>query len=85
MKIQLKSFKNFIVLNVLGEMDYNNSLALNKIINENLNKMNPNIIVNFLKASYIEPSGIKLICDCFERIKELDGCLKIFSPFGLIL
>ena len=49
MAIPSKSFKNFIIFNAKARMNYNNFLALKKAINESLDKMQKNIIINFLR------------------------------------
>lgn len=77
MEIRDREEKDFVVLDISGEIDLYNAPEIKEFINKKIEEQKYNIVINFQEISYIDSSGIGALISTLSNLKKYQGTLKI--------
>lgn len=79
MQIKEKNVADVVVCLVEGEINIDTSPDVRKTFDKLINKQNKKVILNFEKLNYIDSSGLATLIEMLQRLKRIDGKLRICS------
>lgn len=78
MEIEFEVVKGYTEIKLIGRLDTNSSLALEKTITNIINNGNENLFINFSELTYINSSGLRIFLATAKRLdkngKRLSFC-----------
>ncbi len=84
MEIKTRDAGDAVILDVDGEIDLYNAPILKDIIKQNIEAQKYNLIINLVKVSYIDSSGIGALISSLSNLKKYQGGLKIINVTGSV-
>ncbi|MCP4653013.1 MAG: anti-sigma factor antagonist [Candidatus Omnitrophica bacterium] len=70
---------NITICKIDGEINIDNSYELRKTFEDLTKEGSRKVIVNFSALNYIDSSGLATLIEMFQRLKKIDGALRICS------
>jgi anti-sigma B factor antagonist len=77
MKINQEQKNDVMICKIEGEINLNTSPELRKIFDTTINKNIKKVLVDFSQVGYIDSSGLATLIELFQRLKKIDGKLRI--------
>ena len=77
MKISQEQKNDVMVCKIEGEINLNTSPELRKTFDGFITNNVKKVIVNFSDVGYIDSSGLATLIELFQRLKKIDGKLRI--------
>jgi anti-sigma B factor antagonist len=78
MKTSIRQLPNAIVLDVVGDIDLQNSPAMRKVLLDNL-KLTKCLVVNLQQVPYIDSSGIASLVEGLKAAQNLKHRLVLYG------
>jgi len=77
MHVTHSKIKDFVAVAIDGEVDLNSSPQLRKVFTEILSQGASKILINFVKVSYIDSSGLATLIEMMQRLKKENGQMRL--------
>ncbi|MDD3374408.1 MAG: STAS domain-containing protein [Candidatus Omnitrophica bacterium] len=77
MEINIQKNNDVALCTITGEIDINNSPDLRKAFDQLISTNEKKVVVDFSAVPYIDSSGLATLIEMFQRLKRIDGHLKI--------
>ena len=84
LKIQTKTNKNAIIVEIEGDVDLYSSPQVRKKILDIINKKTPALLINLEGVTYMDSSGVATLVEGLQRMKEYNGKLCIYNLQGAV-
>lgn len=79
--MELKQIGKLLVVNISGDVDHSNALAIRKVIDEEINsKEIQDLLFDFSELEFMDSSGIGMILGRYKIISSLNGRVYIAQP-----
>ena len=79
MEIKERTKKDFIILDINGQIDMQTSPALREVLKQKLDNKGPKLLVNFSKVQFIDSSGIATLVEALKNSRSKKGILRLFG------
>ena len=79
MKVDYQRKDDCAVCQIEGEINLNTSPELRRVFDDCLRTNIKKVIINFSAVPYIDSSGLATLIELFQRLKKIDGKLRICS------
>ncbi len=77
MEVNIEIIKDFLVVNLKGEIDHHNAFAIRSEVDRKIEETKIyNLIFNFSKITFMDSSGIGMVIGRYRLLKVKDG--KVF-------
>lgn len=77
MQIKERNAGEVIILELSGEIDINTSPEVRQAFDQLIKQQKKKILLNFARVPYIDSSGLATLVEMLQRLKRLDGTLRI--------
>ena len=84
LKINTKTNKNAVIVEIEGDVDLYSSPQVRKIIIDLISKKTPALLINLEGVNYMDSSGIATLVEGLQRTKEYGGSLCIYNLQGAV-
>jgi anti-sigma B factor antagonist len=79
MKITEEKKNDAVICKIEGEININTSPDLRKAFDKFINEDSKRIVIDFSGVPYIDSSGLATLIELLQRLKKIDGHLRIFN------
>ena len=79
MKISEEIEKDAVVCAIEGEINITTSPELRKLFDKFIRSNIKKVIIDFKNVSYIDSSGLATLIEMLQRLKKIEGSLKLVS------
>jgi len=79
MKISEEMEKDAVVCAIEGEINITTSPELRKLFDKFIRSNIKKVIIDFKNVSYIDSSGLATLIEMLQRLKKIEGSLKLVS------
>jgi len=76
MKINEEKHGDTLVCALDGEININNSPELRKAFDDLIKRNQLKVIVDFVRVTYIDSSGLATLIEMFQRLKKAGGAMR---------
>lgn len=74
----------FLVVDLIGELHVDSYKSFGKLVDQEINKGNRNIIFDLSKLSFVDSCGIGKIIDILIMVRKEGGAIALSSPKPMI-
>ncbi|MDD5456473.1 MAG: STAS domain-containing protein [Candidatus Margulisbacteria bacterium] len=76
-KVSTEKKGNAVVLNVEGDIEFDDSIQLNETFNNIIKKESPKIVLNLKECNYIDSSGLGSLVEGLKATQKANGDLRL--------
>lgn len=76
---------NFLLMEVVGEMDIYTSPSLRSEIFQRIRSGNHKILLDLSELEYLDSTGLGALTECLRRLQDCGGDLRLLSPTSAFL
>ncbi len=77
MNIKIEKSSDVAICAITGEVNINNSPELRKAFDALISQDEKKVVVDLASVSYIDSSGLATLIEMFQRLKKVEGDLKL--------
>ena len=77
MSVKIESKNDLMICFVEGEIDINSSPDIKKSFDKILSKKAPKIVINLIKVTYIDSSGLATLVEILKNMRSYGGEMKL--------
>ena len=79
MEINERSKKDFLILDVNGQIDMQTSPSLRQILKKKFEEKGSKVLINFSKVQFIDSSGIATLVEALKDSRSKKGVFRLVS------